>query len=395
MRSGGSKQKEKNDRDGCPKPARCETTQKRKRGCECKRMGKAAVRKFGSEVNAELDSDDVEVRDDRRDHAGYQQAPRDDVATQAEADRERDNWVGQDGWHLDLTEYRTILATRRKRHKCSLEARRPRGNTKKNRDGCRTYVASRAGSPTDAQFHRGVSAIKRQYPLSCLKGTLVPLAARGETWVLDCCDCLDGNEHARNVGAEAGHRARRLRAGKELRIDFVHFLIQVGADQQHRHLHDTIERTAGRFQDRLHVAQRLPCLLLHRRADDFGGTATRFHRDLPRHEYETIRHDGVRIGRVRGGIAGNVVDMSRRHDRRPECELNEWRGRQAVWGCPAQVVKVTQLTSGISGETTSQPLCFPVLWPPSICRRARACSDIPQSAHPDPTSFQQYRDKPV
>jgi hypothetical protein len=125
-------------------------------------------------------------------------------------------------------------------------------------------------------------------------------------------DRLDGDQHAGNVGAEAGHRAGRFRAGEELRVGLVHFPIEIGPRQQHGDLHHAIERRAGSLEDGLDVAQALAGLLGHGGAGDFGLIAAR-HCDLARDEHEAVGDDGIRIRRMRRRIIRHLDMADRGH----------------------------------------------------------------------------------
>lgn len=69
---------------------------------------------------------------------------------------------------------------------------------------------------------------------------------------------------------ELRDRTRGLRPGKKRRVGLVHFLEETGLAHQHGDFYDFLDRTAGRLNDGLHIAQRLPRLLLHGRAGNLA-----------------------------------------------------------------------------------------------------------------------------
>jgi len=78
-------------------------------------------------------------------------------------------------------------------------------------------------------------------------------------------NCLNGDEHAGDIRAEADHGPCGFRFGEEFRI---RLSVEVGPREHHGDLHHAVERAASGFEDSPDVPQSLTRLLSHRVADD-------------------------------------------------------------------------------------------------------------------------------
>src|SRR3954451_21887621 len=169
--------------------------------------------------------------------------------------------------------------------------------------------------------------------------------------VLDEGDRLDLDERARRKLRHLDGRSSGRRASDVLRVDLVHAGEVVKVLEEHRRLHEPVERAPGLAEDRAQVREHLLGLRGDVAAQEI--LLARPQRELPGHEDESVRLDRLRVRRAlkRRGRGFRPNDVLRH-----ESSLESGTGRQACPSAAPTALKIAASTCCGSVPSTS-PMC--------------------------------------
>src|SRR5262245_40782219 len=166
---------------------------------------------------------------------------------------------------------------------------------------------------------------------------------------LDEGDRLDLDEGAGRELRDLDRRPGGRRVTDVLRVHLVHAGEVVEVLEEHRRLHDTVERAAGGFEDRAQVCEDLLGLRADLAAHQLG--LPRLQSKLPRDEDEPVRLDRLRVR--------SALERGRRRFRpnnllRHESSLESGTGRHACPSAAPTALKIAASTCCGSVPSTSR-----------------------------------------